>query len=119
MPQNLRHILITRGYAPKAADEIIRVYRGNLEFLAGQGVEALVEGASGSDQAAGADPPAGNRTAESNGSREFTDAAVDRVLLFQISEGSDARIHLRGRPNRIAIKKLIALLDLSVDTFPV
>jgi hypothetical protein len=37
---------------------------------------------------------------------------------FQISEGSDARIHFRGRPDRLAIKKLIVLLDLSIDTFP-
>lgn len=82
-------------------------------------MEALVEGASGNDEASGGDPPAGNRTTESNRSRGFPDAAVDRVLQVQISEGSDARIHFRGRPNRIAIKKLIALLDLSVDTFPV
>jgi hypothetical protein len=117
LPQNLRHALITQGYAPKAADEIIRFYRSNLEFLAGQGVEVHLEATSGNE--APRDFPIDNRPTESNGGRGLSDAGLERVLQFQISEGSDARIHFRGRPNRIAIKKLIALLDLSVDTFPV
>jgi len=119
LPQNLRHALITQGYAPKAADEIIRVYRGNLDFLAGQGVNLHVEAKSGNDGEPCGDLPAVSRAKESNGSRGLPDATLDRVLQFQISEGSDARIHFRGRPDRPAIKKLIALLDLSVDTFPV
>ena len=118
LPQNLRHALITQGYAPKAADEIIRVYRGNLDFLAGQGVNVQVEATSRNDKEP-RDLPAVNRAKESNGIRGLTDTAPDRVLQFQISEESDARIHFRGRPDRLAIKKLIALLDLSVDTFPV
>ena len=116
LPQNLRHAFITQGYAPKAADEIIRVYRCNLEFLAGQGVEVHLEATSGNEVPR--DFPVDDRPTESNGSRGLSDAGLERVLQFQISEGSDARIHFRGRPNRIAIKKLIALLDLSVDTFP-
>jgi hypothetical protein len=64
------------------------------------------------------DFPVDNPPTESNRSRGLSDAGIERVLQFQISDGSDARIHLRGRPDRIAIKELIALLDLSVDTFP-
>jgi hypothetical protein len=35
-----------------------------------------------------------------------------------VCRNADARIHFRGRPNRPAIKKFIALLELSADTFP-
>jgi hypothetical protein len=41
--------------------------------------------------------------------RANLETPLDRVLQFQIAEGADARIHFRGRPNRPAIKKLIAL----------
>jgi len=82
----------------KFADEIIRVYRGNLDFLAGQGVNVHVEAASGNDEELRGDLPAVSRATESNESRGFPDAALDRVLQFRISEGSNARIHLRGRP---------------------
>ena len=117
LPQNLRHALITQGFAPKAADEIIRVYRGNLDFLAGQDVDVHIEATSENHEEQGGDLPV-SRATESNGNRGFPDTALDRTLQFQISEGSDARIHFRGRPNRLAIKKLIVPLDLSVDTFP-
>ena len=50
--------------------------------------------------------------------RPSPETSPDRVLQFQIAEDTDARVHFRGRPNRPAIKKLIALLELSADTFP-
>jgi hypothetical protein len=102
----LPHLLISQGYGPKAADEIIRVYGGNFEFLAGQGGEAHAEATSEVDEVRRTVSPADNRETEStNGSRGYPDV-IDRVLQFQISKGSDARIHLRGRPNRLAIRKL-------------
>ncbi len=94
------------------------MYRGNLDFLAGQGVKVQVEATSENDEEARGDYPVVNRGKKSNGSGGVSDPALDRVLQFQISEASDARIHFRGRPNRLAIKKRMAPLDLSVDTFP-
>ena len=119
LPPNLRHVLITQGYAPRAADEIIRLYRGNLEFLTGQTSGTLAEELLAPDNLLGNDAPELNQTTESDRSRGVSDNMTERVLQFQISEASDARIHFRGRPNRNAIKKLIALLNLSEDTFPV
>jgi len=116
-PPTWRHTLITQSYDPKAADEIIRVYRANFEFLAGQGDEVHLEATSGNEVPR--DFPVDNRPAESNGVRGLSDNGLERVLQFQISEGSDACIHLRGRPNRMAIKKLIGMVNLSVNTFPV
>lgn len=74
---------------------------------------------SGNEEEQRDDFAAANQEMESiTQNRGFVSAPLDRVLQFQISEESDARIHLRGRANRLAIKKLIALLELSVETFP-
>jgi hypothetical protein len=89
-----------------------------LDFLAAEGVNIHVEATAGNHEETRSDLPTVNGAKESNGNRGLPDAAPDRVLQFQISEGSDARIHFRGRPDRLAIKKLIVLLDLSIDTFP-
>lgn len=42
----------------------------------------------------------------------------DQTLLFKIAESTEARIQLRGVVTQQAIRKLIALLELSVDAFP-
>jgi hypothetical protein len=58
------------------------------------------------------------RDSSTNRGRAFPEASSERVLQFQIAEDTDARIHFRGRPNRPAINKFIALLKLSAGAFP-
>ena len=116
LPQNLRHAHDPRLRSKGRRRNHPRVWR-NLDFLAGQDVDVHIEATSENHEEQGGDLPV-SRATESNGNRGFPDTALDRTLQFQISEGSDVRIRFRGRPNRLAIKKLIALLDLSVDTFP-
>jgi len=40
LPLNVRHALVTQEFAPHAADEIIRVYHANLEFVRDHGGDA-------------------------------------------------------------------------------
>lgn len=118
LPPNVRHTLVTQDFAPHAADEIIRVYRANLDFIRGQDAGLLLEVLSGSKDELRGEAARDGHAGESSRGPAYLEAPVDRVLQFQIAEGTDARIHFRGRPNRPAIKKLIALLELSADTFP-
>ena len=117
LPLNVRHALITQEFAPHAADEIIRVYRANFDFVRDQGADAGGEVASAGKVEQPTQAPVLG-AGESTRGRTYPETSPDRVLQFQIAEDTDARIHFRGRPNRPAIKKLIALLELSADTFP-
>lgn len=118
LPLSVRHNLVTREFSPKAADEIIRLYRSNFDFLRTQGVDGQTdEEADRTEDVAGhvrAQAPSG----ESRPSGTSLKDPFDRVLQFQIAENTDVRVHFRGRPTQSSIKKLIALLDLSADTFP-
>jgi len=117
LPLSARHALLTQEFAPHAADEIIRVYRANFDFVRNQGGDVGGEAPSSGrveQQAETPVPTAG----EAGRSRTYPETSIDRVLQFQIAEDTDARIHFRGRPNRLAIRKLIALLELSADAFP-
>jgi hypothetical protein len=117
LPLSVRHSLVTQEFAPHAADEIIRLYRANFDCINGKGADNDAEETSTSkDQTSGVS--SGPKAAESIRGRAYPETSFDRVLQFQIAEDTDARIHFRGRPNRPAIKKLVALLELSADTFP-
>lgn len=117
LPLSVRHTLVTQDFAPHAADEIIRVYRANLDSVGGQGVDNSLQ-ASPETRVEPNGETSATGVGESSRGRTYPDASSDRVLQFQIAENTDARIHFRGRPNRPAIKKPIALLALSADTFP-
>lgn len=116
LPPSVRHVLVTQEFAPQAADEIIRVYRSNFDFARNQGANMDGGNSMTSSEREGEKPVAA--TGEASRGRTYLETSPDRVLQFQIGEETDARIHFRGRPNRPAITKLIALLELSADTFP-
>lgn len=116
LPLSVRHALVTQEFAPHAADEIIRVYGANFEFVRAHGGDAGEPSAAAHVEQQSEALVA--VTPESSRGRLSLETSPDRVLQFQIAEDTDARIHFRGRPNRPAIKKLIALLELSADTFP-
>jgi hypothetical protein len=115
---NVRHTLVTLDFAPHAADEIIRVYRANLISFVAKDAGLHLEVLPGSKDELRGEAARAGHPGESSRGPAYLETPLDRVLQFQIAEGTDARIHFRGRPNRPAIKKLIALLELSADTFP-
>lgn len=123
----LRHHLIKKGFMPRAADEIIRVYKGN---------EALVE-----EQAGEYNPPMPipestlplppsqkahiARTFASKTESDLYALGVSlppldasKQLRFNISRGSEAHVIFRGPVTQEAIEKLAKLLELQKDTFP-
>jgi hypothetical protein len=116
LPLSVRHTLVTQDFAPHAADEIIRLYGANFEFVRDRGGSQTADVGNAERREVAPAPEVGE-SSTSRG-RTYPEATTDRVLQFQIAEDTDARIHFRGRPNRPAIKKLIALLELSADTFP-
>lgn len=117
LPLSVRHALVTQEFAPNAAEDIIRLYRENLVFVRDQG--AVQDYSLGQTESGPAETPTLEpRGSSMNRGHTFPEQSSERVLQFQIAEDTDARIHFRGRPNRPAIKKLIALLELSADTFP-
>ena len=85
-------------------------YGANLEFVRDQ-VADQAYGRVQTEPAQAETPTPEVRDSSTNGSRTFPEASCERVLQFQIAEDTDARIHFRGRPNRSAVKKLIALLE--------
>jgi hypothetical protein len=86
LPLSVRHALVTQEFAPLAADEIIRVYRANFDFVRDQG--AHVSGEVHSSGRVEQQPETPVRTAgEAGRGRTYTETSIDRVLQFQIGRG--------------------------------
>lgn len=125
---HLRHHLIKeKRFLPNAADQVIRVYRANLELVGskepGYNGEALLnptekEGqlsmqavAQSSSEKQVASPPI----------ESFTKLDIPEdssVLAFRISRDSEAKVVFSGQVTQEAIEKLIVLLETSKDTYP-
>jgi hypothetical protein len=127
---NLRHYLIKKKFLPKAADEAIRTYRANLEFVAGESREYNAGGkeptvkqgepvmqsppAKAADSLASAVQP--SSPASPTARRELLSS--ERELKFNISRDTQARVIFTGPVTQEGIEKLAVLLDVSKDTFP-
>jgi hypothetical protein len=83
---NLRHWLIKRGFLPKAADEVIRVYRENMELVAaeGEGYDDEEETPSMASQPAAAIAAQRNPPKQPAISELATDVRQD---VFSLAEG--------------------------------
>lgn len=126
---NLRHYLIKKKFLPKAADEAIRTYRANLEFVAGESKE-YNKGGKEAESKQG-EPPMHTPSAKPIGTQGNSvqpppappaiqgELLLDeRELKFNISRDTQARIIFKGPVTQEAIEKLAVLLDVSKDTFP-
>jgi hypothetical protein len=118
----LRHHLIKKGFLPKAADEIIRVFKANLE---------LVEDKSGAYN-----PPMSSPTTETPTETRRREGGIrvgsarnvveenEKFLpqweyRFNVSRGTVAKvIFVGGEATQEAIDKLINILEVQKDTFP-
>ena len=119
----LRHHLVKKGFLPKAADEIIRVFKANLE---------LVE-----EKAAGYNPPMSTPTSDPRpefGQRRegAIRAGLSRNVVeenerflpqygfkFNVSRTTVAKvIFVGGEATQEAIDKPIQILEVQKDTFP-
>ena len=128
---NLRHYLIKKKFLPKAADDVIRIYRANLELVTQQSKQynnATMQNTTlqstetlppsiqqGAKNAYRYNPIVEIGLDKGNTSDDFESK---QELKFRISADSEATIIFKGEVTQKAIKKLIGLLNLSLDTFP-
>jgi hypothetical protein len=145
---NLRHYLIKeKKFLPNAADQVIRVYRANLELVGSNNVsyneadqaKSAQNGGHAAEQAS-PERQAGKFPASLSSHRGFPDnygfmatpavqhaplpqsvaplAEGETELKFNISQSSKARIVFSGQVTQEAVEKLITLLETQKDTFP-
>jgi hypothetical protein len=119
----LRHHLVKKGFLPKAAEEIIRVFKANLELV--------------QEKSAEYNPPMSSSTIETHpelrprregGIRSGLPRNVveenEKFLpqweyRFNVSRGTIAKvIFVGGEATQEAVDKLINLLEVQKDTFP-
>ena len=125
---NIRHHLLRKKFLPQAADEVIRIYRDNLELVAEQAPEydtevvedgpPEVEKPMQPTQEVQPTVPTGGRT---TGSRMVEPDVVippSTVLQFKISGNSTARIELTGDVTQEAIGRLAVILNAQKLVFP-
>jgi hypothetical protein len=127
--ENLKHYLIKKEFLPKAAEEIIRVYRANLELVNEEGQAhnaAMTPHTAGPQHSVARAERERNEIDRSFLSKAAADLAVlgaavpgsGKQLRFNISRDSEAQVIFTGPVTQEAIEKLAALLQLQKDTFP-
>jgi len=117
----LRHGLIKRGFLPKAADEIIRVYKANLELVEekrGEYNPPMPTLDTAAASAVNVQPKqrffGGSNVVETN--ERFLPQWEYR---FKVSRDTDAKVvFIGGEATQEAVEKLSELLKVQKDTFP-
>lgn len=125
----LRHHLIKKGFMPKASDEIIRVYKANVELVEEEGREYNPQMPTTETR------PTPIATTQRDSSRAqmrafATKTEADmyalgipvpesgKTLRLNISRGVEAQIVFYGDVTQEAIDRLARLLEIQKDTFP-
>jgi hypothetical protein len=121
--ETLKHYLIKKEFLPNAAEEIIRVYRANLELVKEE--EAAYDALMSTQRTGPQHSIARSeieRAVMNRASVQETllseGADASKQLRFNISRDSEAQVIFRGPVTQEAIEKLAALLELQKDTFP-
>jgi hypothetical protein len=132
---SLRHSLIKQGFLPKAAEDVIRIYRDNLE-LVGEDSNEYNESIQTQNSYTESRPTESGHVAPtraiggvssgvdglqslpSSALRGERSAGEKDELRFRLSPNSIANVVFDGPITQQAVAKLIALLELSKDTFP-
>lgn len=122
----LKHTLIKQGFLPKAAEDAITVYRANLMLFDAAKVkyngEEMEENTVLSQSESPQPPMPGTAIAHAVVRRMQTNPDEDpessSILKFKISTASEAKIVFNGPVTQEAIAKLVAILELSKDTYP-
>ena len=124
---NIRHYLLRKKFLPQAADDVIRLYRDNLELVAREAPEYTAEVVE--DDPSEVETPMQPTEVRSGGStaqvisgggivEPRASVAPATVLQFQISKNSAARIELTGDVTQEAIERLALILDAQKLVFP-
>lgn len=121
---NLRAYLVKRGFHPNAVKHVVESYRETLEFVAAESYGVETEEGSGDGEGIIQSEP-------TRGDERKTDSAISPVsntiqpqpsasesLVFQISRTSKVRIAFEGPVTQESIRKLVVLLEASLDVYP-
>lgn len=133
----IKHFLVSvKGYLEKAASEVIRVYRANIEFAnsIGEKYNFSVKPESANKDIPSQQPiiisPSANKFYRGGYARPIQENVFsdkfesneptnsNQELKFRLSSDSDVKLIFRGEVTQQAVTKLIKLLELSMDTFP-
>lgn len=128
---NLRNYLIKKNFLPKAADNVIRVYRDTLELVSqeksaynaenntDEGSESVIPEPVPSTPARREVSPSSYTLVQNEPQRQRDmEFESGESLVFRISKGSRARISFSGPITQEAIGKLEAHLNLTKDDYP-
>lgn len=120
---SLKHYLIKKGFMPKAAEEIIHVYRANLQLVEEQSGEYNALMPTETSPHHSIPRPELNRIFASKTASDLSALGIPvpgegKELRFNISRETEAQVSFRGPVTQEAIEKLAALLELQKDTFP-
>jgi hypothetical protein len=110
---NLKHYLIKRGFLPKAAEEVIQVYRENIR-LSENTPQRCIENIEVQKE----------RMSTSTGGLGAQGSVIDLVSLsspgwsqsysFGLSKGSTAELHIKGDVTKEALLRLKAYIDVTI-----
>lgn len=118
--ENLRAVLVKKGFNPNTVGNVIRSYRDTVLFVNQELAQApeAAEPAAPAQAAAGA----GGQGMKVPGAITMFPlapvAASGLELAFNLAPGRHARIAFTGEVTRAEIEKLQRFLELSLDTFP-
>lgn len=120
--ENLRFYLIKKGFNPRTVGDVLRSYRDTIEFVNDEGKasyeEASVETEPEDDMQTRKVPTSDGQPAPTHTRGGTEPGKEESVLWFKIAEDCEARMTFRGHVTREALRKLIAHLELSMDSYP-
>lgn len=117
--ENLRAVLVKKGFNPNTVGNVIRSYRDTVLFVN----QELAQAPEAAEPAAPAQAQAAPMTKVPGAITMFPPApahvsAAGLELAFNLAPGRHARIAFTGEVTRAEIEKLQRFLELSLDTFP-
>jgi hypothetical protein len=122
---SLRAYLVKKGFNPRTVDGVIRAYRDTMTFVEQETAgfdnepddELYHEELMQTPTVDRTSPPVVRGPAVPAGPPPQPNPD-EKVLWFQLSEDTEVRSVFKGRPTQEAIRKFIALLEISADAFP-
>ncbi len=113
--ENLRLLLVKRGFSRNAANNLIRTYRDTLSLVKGE--------AESYDADADTDVSSQETSRSMQGLRTApidlgSQAGVSENLQYRLTDDCKVRVLFEGSVSQEAITKLIAYLNLGIDAFP-
>jgi hypothetical protein len=110
---NLKHYLIKQGFLPKAAEDVIRVYRENI-LLIENTPKRYIEKSGGSNEQVGMVPTGVAPTQPTADIGGIGTPIWSQSYTFPLSKGTTVGIQIKGDVTKQELGKLRAMVDLMI-----